>query len=267
MSIDEISEKVDILCFKRNKEVTIAERSMINKYSIVLVNNPINTSSSSDIRVGEIPFLNEEIISYCIKNDLYVKQIIKSKMSEYRFIHSLSVCKQMILISKGINISEYKKIACSIFHDIAKDFSDKELIEYNNKHKCMKTKIVPLLHGPVGADYCKRHIGIKDKEVLNAIKYHTQPRIKPTKLEKLLFIADKSDPSRKTEIGRIITKLAFDSIDQAFNFSVCYSKFEIAKRNKMTDFFKFPKFKYYFKKLTVKNRAILLQTLKSPSYT
>ncbi len=53
-----------------------------------------------------------------------------------------------------------------------------------------------LLHGPVTAEWLRRELGVADEDVLNAIRYHTSGRPGMSRLEMVLFVADKAEPGR-----------------------------------------------------------------------
>jgi dihydroorotate dehydrogenase electron transfer subunit len=54
-----------------------------------------------------------------------------------------------------------------------------------------------LLHGPIAAAALAEKLGVRDEDVLNAVRYHTTLRAGASKLEKIVFLADKIafDPS------------------------------------------------------------------------
>ena len=54
-----------------------------------------------------------------------------------------------------------------------------------------------MLHGKLGAYYAKEEFNIKDKDVLNAIAYHTTGRPNMSLLEKIVFVADYIEPNRR----------------------------------------------------------------------
>ena len=51
-----------------------------------------------------------------------------------------------------------------------------------------------LLHGPVAAGLLRERFGIVDAEVLDAVRYHTTGRAGMSDLEKIVFLADKTEP-------------------------------------------------------------------------
>ncbi|MCP6368247.1 bis(5'-nucleosyl)-tetraphosphatase (symmetrical) YqeK, partial [Klebsiella pneumoniae] len=54
-----------------------------------------------------------------------------------------------------------------------------------------------LWHAPVGAFLVRNEVGITDKEVLDAIAYHTSGRPGMTLLEKIVYVADYIEPGRR----------------------------------------------------------------------
>ncbi len=54
-----------------------------------------------------------------------------------------------------------------------------------------------LLHGPIAAAVLAEKLEVRDEDVLNAVRYHTTLRAGASKLEKIVFLADKIafDPS------------------------------------------------------------------------
>jgi cytidyltransferase-like protein len=82
----------------------------------------------------------------------------------------------------------------ALIHDISKDIDNVEQINLANKYKIEIDKISAaqpsLLHGIIGSYIAKNNFGIIDREILNAIKYHTTGRANMSKLEKIIYLAD-----------------------------------------------------------------------------
>lgn len=83
-------------------------------------------------------------------------------------------------------------------------------------HDCGK-KACPdnLKHAKQSAELAKLKYGIEDKEILDAIYYHTTGRVNMTLLEKIVFIADKIEPGRHYEGVDKIREKAYSNIDGA----------------------------------------------------
>ena len=71
-----------------------------------------------------------------------------------------------------------------------------------------------LLHSKAGAELAQSKYGVKDEDILNAIRYHTTGRPGMSLLEKIIFTADYIEPGRDSAPNLpVVRKLAFESID------------------------------------------------------
>ena len=52
------------------------------------------------------------------------------------------------------------------------------------------------MHAPLGAILAEREYGISDEEILSAIRFHTTGHAGMTKLEKIVALADMTEPGR-----------------------------------------------------------------------
>ena len=152
-----------------------------------------------------------------------IEKDVKMRMSEKRFIHSQGVKKRIEELAKiyQIDVETAKKVG--IAHDVAKEMSVEESMQYVKENGIilddMEKKIPYLLHGKIGADYCKKKYGFT-KEMQKAIEYHTTGNPNMDLLAKILYAADKTEENRKfvqydIEYER---KLANEDIDQALVF-------------------------------------------------
>lgn len=154
--------------------------------------------------------------------DLYkIQKKVSKRLPKKRFTHTLGV--QTTCFSLAILYGEdYKKaIYAGLFHDLAKYMSNSKLLKECEKYELPISKVEKknphLLHGKLGAYYAKTEFAIKDKDILNAIVYHTTGRPNMSLLEKILFVADYIEPNRSEKNNSSlasIRKLAFTDIDQ-----------------------------------------------------
>ena len=131
-------------------------------------------------------------------NDL--ERDAKEILSEFRFTHSLGVAKKAVELAKQYGEDEeiVKKVA--IVHDIAKEMTNEELVEYANKNNIEIDEIESinpsLLHGKVGADIVAKKYNFTE-DMQNAIKWHTTGRENMTMLEKIIYVAYTTEENRK----------------------------------------------------------------------
>lgn len=170
-------------------------------------------------------------------NICIIEEMLKNKLSNKRFLHSIAVMNEAEKLAKKYcyNI-EYAKIA-GLLHDYARDIKKDELNNYIRKYNLDNKYInnIALAHSKIGAILVKEELDINNEEILNAIEYHTTGRENMTLLEKIIYIADMIEPSRKFNDIDELRILAYKNIESAcyksFNLSIKY----IIKQNKYLD--------------------------------
>ena len=148
-----------------------------------------------------------------------LKEIVKSKMSLKRFAHTLGVVEMAEKLADIYKADVEKCKLAALLHDICKEM-DMEYI----KNICKNNFINELseedlenneiLHGFAGAYYVKNELGINDKEILNAIKYHTVGAKDMTLLEKIVYIADAIEYGRNYPSVVEIREETFKNLDK-----------------------------------------------------
>ncbi|MEF2834971.1 MAG: bis(5'-nucleosyl)-tetraphosphatase (symmetrical) YqeK [Clostridia bacterium] len=129
-----------------------------------------------------------------------IENDVKSVLSEYRFTHSLGVAKKAIELAKIYGVDEEIAKKIGIAHDVAKEMTDEEMIEYAKANNIrideIETVKPSLLHGKIGADIAAKKFGFT-QDMINAIKWHTTGRENMSMLEKIIYVADKTEENRK----------------------------------------------------------------------
>ena len=127
-------------------------------------------------------------------------EVYLALLSEYRFTHSLGVAKKAIELAKIYGVQEEIAKKVGIAHDIAKEMTDEEMIEYAKANNIrideIETVKPSLLHGKIGADIAAKKFGFT-QDMINAIKWHTTGRENMSMLEKIIYVADKTEENRK----------------------------------------------------------------------
>ncbi|MCR5501639.1 MAG: bis(5'-nucleosyl)-tetraphosphatase (symmetrical) YqeK [Lachnospiraceae bacterium] len=143
---------------------------------------------------------------------------IRSVQSEKRFEHTMGVSYIACALAMRYDEDPEKAYLAGLLHDSAKHLKDEKLLAIAEKYHLpvseSERREPYLLHGKVGALIAKKTFGIEDKDILNAITYHTTGRPGMSKLEKIIFIADYIEPNRdKAENLPKIRKMAFEDLD------------------------------------------------------
>jgi predicted HD superfamily hydrolase involved in NAD metabolism len=119
-------------------------------------------------------------------------------------------------MSYGFDID--KAETAGLLHDCAKCMNLGKMLKICEKAGLELSEIEKgsgsLLHSKAGAELAQFKYGIKDEDILNAIRYHTTGRPGMSLLEKIIFTADYIEPGRDSAPNLpVVRKLAFESID------------------------------------------------------
>jgi predicted HD superfamily hydrolase involved in NAD metabolism len=163
-----------------------------------------------------------------------MRKVLKPK----RYLHSLGVQFTCASLAMRYECDIMKAQVAGILHDVAKYYDDSEQIsrcEQNNIPISDVEREHPyLLHGKLGAFYAKTEYGVVDEEILGGIAYHTTGKPGMTDFEKIVFLADYIEPSRKMIPGLTeIRKLAFENLDLAV-YTTLHNTLNYLKSNGQT---------------------------------
>ncbi|MBY6178261.1 bis(5'-nucleosyl)-tetraphosphatase (symmetrical) YqeK [Staphylococcus warneri] len=155
------------------------------------------------------------------------KELVKEKLPEKRYKHSLRVAETAVKLAEIYDGDKDKAKLAGVLHDYCK-YDDLSTMYQVVRQYELETDLLSyggeILHGPVCSAIMENDFDVKDEEVLLAIKYHTTGRQQMTKTEKLVFIADYIEPGRKTPGVEEIRDMAYNqgSLDKTI--------YEISKR-------------------------------------
>lgn len=141
------------------------------------------------------------------------------KLSPAKFNHTINVYKTALTLAKKHKVNIKKAAIASIFHDCAKELSGNKLKKllpgYNNYLDDFEKKNHKLWHAPLSAAIAKKIFHIKDKDILNAIRFHTTGRMNMSKLEMVIYLADLVEPTRRYKKTKYLRNLAMNSLEKA----------------------------------------------------
>ena len=129
-----------------------------------------------------------------------MREAIRPLMSEERYRHSLGVEKEAERLARRWGEDPEKAAIAGILHDCCKEMPLSEALQIMRRSAIM-TEIdfreqPQLIHGFAAAEILGRY-GVRDKDIENAVRYHTTGRANMTLLEKILYLADYIEPSRE----------------------------------------------------------------------
>ena len=140
-------------------------------------------------------------------------------LSEKRLNHSHRVAQTAVILAKKHRCRLDWAFEAGIYHDIAKELNledlDKLGIKQSRLTKSIYKNYFPVWHAFIAPYILKEVCNIRNREILQAIRWHTTGRANMTLLEKVIFIADYIEPGRSVEDHDHLIQLALKDIDGA----------------------------------------------------
>ena len=167
-----------------------------------------------------------------------IKQELKENLSDKRYIHSLGTMERAEELAKIYGVDIEKARLAGLTHDIAKEMTKEESLQYIKEHNIEIDEIeeinVKLLHGKIGANMVKEKYGLC-QEIQDAILYHTTTDKNMDMLAKIIYVADKTENNRKSKEFDIEyeRELANEDIDAAIIYILDGNIEEIIKKGKL----------------------------------
>jgi len=180
----------------------------------------------------------EHVETYIKKNGLYsddnyethldlaaIDEYLRKNLSPQRYNHTQGVADQAVKLAKLYNADENKAYVAGLLHDIAKEIPKEQKLtlcaEYGIEVDSIMHDQPDLTHSFLSAAIAKSLFGIDDNDMLNAISYHTTGRHGMSLLEKILLLADITEPNRgrSKEIDQL-RQLAQVNLNKAVHMSI-----------------------------------------------
>jgi len=154
-------------------------------------------------------------------------EIIRSRLSAYRFRHSLCVAEEARRLAKRYGADPAKAYTAGILHDIMKDTDhaaqQKILLDMDVQLDAVERKSPTLWHARTGEVFLRSVLGIQDEDLLQAVRYHTTGRAGMSLLEQVLFVADFTSADRDYPDVDVMRRFADQSLTEAMLYGVSYT--------------------------------------------
>ncbi len=195
---------------------------------------PVINVSSTELRdaiaAGKpTPLLHPAVREYCLLRGFYgaepgcaeaegwLAELFRT-LNRHRFVHSLCVAGTARMLARIHGVSPEKAETAALLHDCAKCMPLREMQRVAAERRLTEDEFIlgssAMLHAPVGACLCREVYGVEDPEILHAIACHTTGQAGMSKLDLIVWLADKIEPTREArpEIvkGRMMAPLSLE---------------------------------------------------------
>lgn len=174
-----------------------------------------STRIRTELAFGKRPAaLSGAVYEYAREKGLYTHPSIAPALAlekEERREHSFRVALMATARARSAGVSEEKALIASALHDCGKYIPlDSPLLKGFVPPENVPA---PVLHQFTGAYLAEHVFGIEDREILDAIRYHTSAREHMTPLEKLVYLADLLEEGRVYPGVERLRRLFWKDID------------------------------------------------------
>ena len=150
-------------------------------------------------------FVPQAVDEYVKTHNLYAEYLpmatkLKGYLKPERFSHTFYVVK------RGLELATEEEkhqvfVAC-LLHDCAKYIAPCDYAKYGFvRPSDMPNNVV---HAFLGALVAEQDFGVTDKEVIEAIRYHCTAKPDMSRLQMLLYVADKTEQTRKYPLSHLL---------------------------------------------------------------
>ena len=173
-------------------------------------------------------------LEFCTLPEEELKSVLRSRMNEHRYAHSLNVAERAVFLAEKYGADPKKAEFAGLIHDICKGIPSEEqlaIIKAGGIELDEDTMKSPALwHSIAGAVYAEHEIGVSDKDVLNAIRYHTSGRGGMSILEKVIYMADLTSAERNYPDAKYTRNLTDYNLDEGIAYGVRWIAGDLEKR-------------------------------------
>lgn len=177
---------------------------------VLLADEPAIPMASSDIRKGKFGWeaLPEAVIDVVLQNGLYGMQmdedcalrLAKLRLREKRFNHTVNVRNLAVELAQQYGADTKKAAVAALLHDTAKELPREEMLQIIRDNAIIsdnaEARPEPVWHGICAAILAETKWGVKDEEILSAIRCHTTGKENMSLLDKIIYLADMTSAER-----------------------------------------------------------------------
>ncbi len=164
------------------------------------------------------------------------EQLIKERLEPHRFQHSINVAEKSRELARRFGADENKAYLAGLLHDICKNDSNEKMLQIFDAFGIILDNVQKrqqkLWHAVAGAAVIEHDLQIKDRELIEAVRYHTTARANMTLLDKILYLADFVSADRDFEGVQALRDSVNAGLDEGLRACLKFSVLDLCNRDK-----------------------------------
>ncbi|MEA5017464.1 MAG: bis(5'-nucleosyl)-tetraphosphatase (symmetrical) YqeK [Erysipelotrichaceae bacterium] len=166
-------------------------------------------------KIDDFNDIKRSVKHYILQNELYIKDILKRRLSKKRYEHVNSAAVLAVTLAKHYNINTNSAYLAAILHDYTKELSTEKQTALMKIYYPEKLDKHPkTYHQYTAMTLVKQDFGIYQQDIIDAIGNHVNGT-DHKRLSKIIYCVDKIDDTRKID-NTFIKALCFKDIDKAY---------------------------------------------------
>lgn len=169
--------------------------------------------------------------------DEKIIELIRSKLKKERFEHSLNVADSAKELAEIYEVDSGKAYTAGLLHDVMKNSSPEEQLGVLSEAGVRLTPVEfanpKLWHAMAGAAYIHYVMGIDDRDIIRAVRYHTTGRAEMTPLEKTIYLADFVSAERSYPGVEDMRRLCIVSSDAAIKYALQFGIPDLVRKGQV----------------------------------
>lgn len=160
------------------------------------------------------------------------KAYIERNLSEHRLAHTYGVRDLAVELARAYGTDPGRAEIAALLHDMAKPLSqeeaDREIARLGLPGELLGSR--DIAHGHIAAAWAEERYGISDREILDPVRYHTTGRRGMSLPEKILFVADTTEPGRTYAEAAELRERAFTDLQYVYRYILLWTRDNLRER-------------------------------------
>lgn len=161
------------------------------------------------------------------------KALLKNRLKEDRYVHSLGVAIAAKELAARYGANEDEAYVAGLLHDVTKNEDTENQLQMLKNDDIILSQIElsnkKLWHAMSGEVYLRKELSIENEDMLMAVRYHTTGRAGMSLLEKIVYIADYISAERDYPDVEVMRTLSKESLEKAALYSLKYTLNKLSK--------------------------------------
>lgn len=173
-------------------------------------------------------------MTYIERKDEFIS-LLKERLDEYRFNHSLGVADAAKSLAEKYGYNEDKAYIAGLLHDVTKCENKENQLQILKSGGIILSQVEKnnpkLWHAMTAPVYAKEVLGIEDEEILSSLRYHTTGKKDMSLLDMIVYIADYISAERNYGDVEVMRELSGENLEKAALYSLKYTLSKLSKDN------------------------------------